>query len=399
MANILLTWEMGGGAGHCSKLAPIAQRLVVAGHTVSVVARDIRTAQRFFGSLPLNQYQAPSANVKIANRVPWPRTLPQILYNTRFGDDGQLASLVGRWRDLFDLTRPNVVVCDYSPTALLASRWHGHQRVILGTGFEIPPPITPLPNLEYWCAGEIRISDLAATECSVLNRANRLLQRDGLAVLDKFADLFMDVDLSFLLTFKELDHYPERLEASYRGTWSFGSGELPRWPKSKGPRVFAYLRPARPGWNLAGLLSILRTQRMSTLVYVPGAEAGWLRKFESPTLRVSYKLLDLGQLAQQCDAAILHAGAGTVAEFLLRGVPLVNIPLQLEQLVTAHRVDDMGAGLIAPAPNPAMIVDQLKQLLDTPIYANSAAAFSRKYADFDSNRTIERVVRKIVELL
>jgi hypothetical protein len=398
MANILLTWEMGGGAGHCSKLAPIAQRLILAGHEVSVAARDVPTAQRFFESLAVKHYQAPCPHIKIKDRIPWPRTLPQILYNTRFGDDEQLGLLVERWHELFRLSRPDVVICDYSPTALLASRWCEHRRVILGTGFEIPPPISPIPNLEYWCE-EHDVPSLAATENAVLERVNDLLRRGGLAPLHQIADLFTDVDRSFLLTFVELDHYPMRPEVRYWGIWSPGGGAAPPWPTSDGPQVFAYLRPARRGWDLAGLLSILRTRSMSTLVYVPGVDVAWLKSFESAAMRVIHEPLDMRQLAPKCDAAILHAGAGSVAEFLLNRVPLVNIPLQLEQLVTAHRVADLGAGAIAAAPYPDGIMDSLEKVLNSCEYANSSSKFAQKYADFDPNQAIERVVTGIVELL
>ena len=288
MANVLLTWEMGGGAGHCVKLAPIAQRLACAGHRISFAARDPLLAQRFCGQLPVTYYQAPKVLEKPANRIRHPRTMAQILHNTRFGEERHLRMLVRAWRDLFEAVQPDVVICDYSPTALLASRWHDHRRIILGTGFELPPTLVPLPDIEYWRSDKLDSNELLEVETVVLDRANGLLRRDGKQALEYLAEIFADVDLSYLMTLAELDHYPHRQSARYWGAWSPSGGCVPSWPNSHGPRIFGYLKPQRPHWELGGFLSILRGRQMATLMFVPGADRGWLQR-----LRISHAALCL----------------------------------------------------------------------------------------------------------
>jgi hypothetical protein len=399
MAKVLLTWEMGAGAGHCVKLAPIAQRLALAGHQLSVAARDLTIAQRFFNALPIACYQAPLVTEKPAYRIRGPRTMSQILHNTRFGDDGLLRELVWAWRNLFAAIRPDLVIFDYSPTALLASRWHGHRRVVIGTGFEIPPSVRPLPDIEYWRSDKLDSSDATTKENAVLDRCNKLLCSDRMRPLDQLADLFADVDLSCLLTFAELDHYPDRVDAKYWGAWSPIGGLVPSWPASSVPRVFGYLKPPRTQWDLGGFLSIMRSQQMSTLIYAPGAERGWLERFESPVLRFVHEPVDIRLIASQCDAAILNGNAGGVIQFLLQGVPLLNIPLHLEQLVTAHRVSDLGAGLTAAAPRPQEMFERLNTILNMPRYREASLAFAQQYAGFDPEKAIDELTSTINDLL
>jgi hypothetical protein len=257
----------------------------------------------------------------------------------------------------------------------------------------------PLPEIEYWRTDKLQLADIVVKEGAVLDRVNKLLRHDGERPLECLAEVFADVDLSCLLTFAELDHYPDRHSAKYWGAWSPSGGGIPQWPNNDGPRVFGYLKPPRRQWELGGLLSILRTQQMSTLIYVPGADSGWLQRFESPALRFVHKPVDIREVARQCDAAILNGNAGGVSEFLLHGVPLLNIPLHLEQLVTAHRVTDLGAGLMAAAPRPQEMAERLVKLLSTGKYRDSSSAFARKYAEFDPNRSIDQIVAKISELI
>jgi hypothetical protein len=399
MAVVLLAWELGGGAGHCVDLARIAKGLAGNGHQVSVALHDLVAAQPFFADLPVAYFQAPFLVGSPSQPILWPRTMAQILQNTGFGNGAQLDVLVQAWRSILSAVRPEVVVFDHSPTALLASRWYDHRRFIIARGFELPPRQVPLPELEYWRTDRSDPNELEAKEQAILDRVNSLLVRDGLAPLNCLADLYAAVDDRCLLTFAELDHYPQRTPAEYFGAWSPGGGCVPEWPAVDGPRLFGYLKPPRPRWELSGFLSFVRAQPIATLLYVPGADADWCRRLESPSLRFVHEPVDIGQLAPQCDAAVLNGNAGSVTEILLHGVPLLNIPLHLEQLVMAHRVVDLGAGLMADARQPQVMAEQLMKLLSTPSYRESAAAFARKYADFDPDLAVAQAVSRITALL
>lgn len=68
-----------------------------------------------------------------------------LLLKASFGQPGRLAAMVAGWLSLFDLVKPGVLVYDYAPGALLAAHIAGLPVLMTGTGFEIPPQLSPYP--------------------------------------------------------------------------------------------------------------------------------------------------------------------------------------------------------------------------------------------------------------
>jgi len=108
MAVVLLTWELGGGLGHCVKLAPLAAGLVARGPDVYFAARDVATAQKVLQNPAVKYLQSPCLVARPANVLQRPRSFSQVLDQVGFGDDGQLRALVGSWRSLLELVRPTL---------------------------------------------------------------------------------------------------------------------------------------------------------------------------------------------------------------------------------------------------------------------------------------------------
>jgi hypothetical protein len=79
MATILLTWELGGGLGHCVKLAPLAAGLIARGHTVYFAARDVATAQKVLQNRAVKFLQSPCQHTGPAGAPQNPRTFAQVL--------------------------------------------------------------------------------------------------------------------------------------------------------------------------------------------------------------------------------------------------------------------------------------------------------------------------------
>ena len=323
-----------------------------------------------------------------------------MLANLGFDDPLDLFAPACAWRNLIRMVGPDLIVFDHAPTALLASRGLDVKRALIGSGFCCPPDVEPLPVFRPELVRKVDPAKLAAFESKVLAAVNDHLARWGEAPLDRLGQLYGDVDENFLTTFPELDHYPRRaMTAAYWGPvvpGADGGGEGPEWPEAPGKRVYAYLKQFR---DLPNVLHALSDAGHATLVYAEGAGPALKRRFESPRLRFADGPLDVPRVGRECDAAVLNGGHGVTAEMLLAGKPVLQIPLALEQRLTAEAVKRLGAGEVANAAS----TDEVRAAVDAVAgevgYGNAAARFSERYSRFDPVRQREAILERAEQLL
>ena len=398
--TVLFCWELGGGLGHLMQMLPLARGLAERGHRVFVALRDLHKATGVFGGAGVSFLSAPHSDSPTAHHRR-PASLAQMLANLGFGDSFELFAVACAWRNLFRMVGPDLVVFDHSPTALLASRGLECRRAVIGSGFCCPPDVSPMPVFRPEYAGKIDPEKLAKFEGGILDCVNRLLAGWGEEPLDRLSQLYADVDENFLTTFPELDHYPQRAEAGamYWGPVVPGpdsGGEAPQWPDGKGRRVFAYLKKFA---NLPDVLDALADAGHPTIAYVEGATAALRRRHEPSMLHFAGGPLDLARVGEECDAAVLNGGHGVTAEMLLAGKPILQIPLALEQRLTADGVARMGAGLKVPAGQPDHVRPALEAVLNESRFTDAARQFADRYAAFDRRDQCDAMLGRAEALL
>ena len=134
MATVLFTWELGAGLGHMLPMLRPFEALVRRGHRVYVALRELSRAAAVFGRSGAMYLQAPFRSSG-RNHYPHTASFAHVMANVGFGDEGELYGLACAWRNLMQFVRPDVIVFDHSPTALLASRClPGVRRVVAGLG-------------------------------------------------------------------------------------------------------------------------------------------------------------------------------------------------------------------------------------------------------------------------
>lgn len=379
MARILMTWELGGGYGHLAPLLALAMPLKARGHEIAFAARDLKTAAALLDGTGIAVHQAP-ANLETAQGLTL-HSFPQILLNTCFNDPEQLHARVQAWRKLYAEFKPDLLVSDHSPTALLAARGLNFPKLPIGYGFLVPPDVTPLPSLRPWL--DAVPVDLVKDEARALDMANGVLVRLGVERLKSIAKLY-NAPRQPLFTFKELDNYAaERKRGEYWGPLVVSSGKRPQWPAGDGKRIFVYLRTFQ---TLPALLESLRAAGQPTLIHVPGLAPELRAQYAGGNLGFSEELLDIPSVARECDLAVLHGGHGTLALMLLAGKPLLLLPLHLEMLINTQAAVKLGAALAAPQLKPVGMRQKLERLLQEPAWGEAARRFAERYAKSEVER-------------
>jgi UDP:flavonoid glycosyltransferase YjiC (YdhE family) len=248
-----------------------------------------------------------------------------------FADPRRLAGTVGAWLGLYSLYRPDAVVVDHAPAALLAAHIHGLSHLALGTGFTIPPSKAPMPSMRPWKPDAP--AALKAVEAAVLSAVNAVARHHRHRGFAELHELFPAAS-SAICTFPELDHYGRRAQARYIGpTFVTDAGAPLAW-RGKGAKVFAYLR-ATP--VLDALLAELARLRADAIVYAPGAGAPQQRAAKAAGVQLSAEPVRLDRLLGEADVVISSAGHGLLSAGLLAGAPALLVPTNVEELRAAAR--------------------------------------------------------------
>ena len=390
MSTLLFAWELGMGLGHAAQTAMLANPIAAQGHRVFAALRDLRAGQGVFDPtvIPL------SAPFRLGGTTSATLSFASILSDIGFGDERTLPVVAAAWRNLFKLTKPDLIVFDHSPTALLAARGIPARRLVIGVGFCVPPNVAPFPAFQ----SGVTTDAIQAAEAPLLERANRVLQLWKQPPLPCLAELYTEVDQTLLTTFPEFDCYRrERAKkAAYIGPINAGAGAAPVWPAADGKRIFAYLKPFPA---LKPLLAFLKEQRLPSLVFIDGLDPAIHDEFACDSLHFATQRLDLAQVGRECELAIINGAHATTIAMLLAGKPSLQIPHFLEHTLNARAVERLGAGLMASKSDPDAIIQQLRRLLNSDQYAKAARRFAARYKDFDPNRQPQAMLQRVLPLL
>lgn len=346
MARILCVWELGADLGHLSHLRlPIATALQL-GHEVYLAARQLKRARDVLGDMPIVYLQAPfKQDVAAADQSAF-LSYTHLLVHQCFSGVDELEMHVRAWRALFELVRPDLVLFEHSPTALIAAHAYSFKKVLVGHGFSIPPLAVEGPFAPFVTTP--RTADfqtaLQADDAVLLQVINLALHRLGAKPLGALTDIYAQADEQFLMTLPALDQFGERAGQHYLGVEPPQPHSPPPWPTGAGPKVFAYLH-AIPA--LERLLKDLHSSGVCALLFIRGLPPDLRSAYTSEHIRFIDQPVDLGLIAQQAAWVISHGNHNTVATFMRLGIPQLLIPLHQEHLFAALRLKNQGCALMA----------------------------------------------------
>jgi hypothetical protein len=375
-----------------ARLAPLALELVKHGCDVVLALKDVSRAQTVLPRKRVRCVQAPVFSGTNRGAIEPLMTFAHILHNVGFCDRQVLLNLTDAWKALFELVKPDAIVFDHSPTALLASRGMDVKKVVVGSGFFCPPDQHPLPNLRSWINADL--DALLEDEIAVLRSMNSVLAAQDQPPLERVTQMYGEVDEVLLTTFAELDHYGSRRDGRYWGAWTKVEGVAPEWPAGSNKRIFAYLKPFP---QISDFLGLFKRLGHRTIVHPDGIGAEIRQRFEGGNIHFEAKPVDLPRVGEQCDLAILNGNHGSTISMLLSGKPSLHLPLTLEQSIFARAVARMGGGVNASS-EPDKVVRHVQAALAGQ-FTPAAEQFARKYEDFDADDKMKEMAGRVIGLV
>jgi UDP:flavonoid glycosyltransferase YjiC (YdhE family) len=359
----LCAWELGGGLGHVQALLSVARALAREGHEPVCAFRNVVEGSGLWRDLPFPVLQSP-----VWHDRPFPggsASFADILACHGYTDPDDLAAVVQAWQRLLDLVRPDLIVCDHSPTVCLTA-WRRVPVIRLGTGFSVPPAGEP-----FFPVFDPSTTPLVPQE-RVLEVVRQVQRRRGGPVPDTLCEVWREA-VPFIRTFAELDPY-----RAAHPREAFGPLEPlpPARPLPPVPRYFAYLAADFPG--VQGVLDALAGAGLAGSVYLRGAGPAVREQLRRPGLTVHDRPVPVAEALAGASLLVHHGGIGTTEQALAVGRPQLVLPRHPEQVLTALAVNALGGAAFLSGRHPLEhLFPLLRWLEEDPRAAAAAQARAR----------------------
>ena len=277
-----------------------------------------------------------------------------LLWSLGYGSDIAVGACVKHWARIFDESKPDVVLADYAPIAMVVAKAMGIPVVEAGAGFCLPPryAVGPawLPYLLGRASSAAPGGDLAQKRGQRIKIAlNRAAETAGLrSNLSEFRDIYRIALHRCVMSTADLDHYRDHRQSDVLhlgplSQRSFGlapSFVAAEW-MAKGDRrkrLLCYLKAATP--RLDELLSVLETDHGLNVLIV-GLDASTAKRSlkqgapPKPYLCFVSQPVDFVEALARADALLTNGGIHSLGNALLQGKECILIPAQAEQAAVA----------------------------------------------------------------
>lgn len=378
MTRVAFAWELGAFLGHVERNLAVAQQLRQMGADVHFVVTNLQTAEKLLA--PEGFPYLPAPGFRHAQGSPKPAiNISELLADLGYGDPVTLRALVRSWMEIWKLVKPDVIVTDYAPSAILSAKIADIPTLPLGPGFSIPPGLDPVPA--YREEQRHMTAELRAADQRLLPAINETAKAFGHPGFAYVGELFKN-PAAQITSFPELDPFGSREEAQYVGPVKApGRFMKVEWQRSRKYRVFAYLQQSMMG--LDAILAAMRNPDYEVVCVIPGASERILSRYQSEAFRVFAAPVLLDEMLARASVVVGYASAGVVSASLQAGVPMLLFPTFMEHQLTAVRAETLGTAIVClVAPTRERVVKLLSLLLENSVYKEAANVFSEKHQDY-----------------
>jgi hypothetical protein len=382
--RILLATEAHEGLGHVWPWRGLLEILREHGHAAVMACPQASSAQGLLAKTGARIVPAwwPSMHAGAIQEPSY--CWEDLLWNLGYGSNKAVAACSKYWMELLATEKPDVVLADYAPLAMVMAKAAGIPVIEAGGGFCVPParhgqpawlplvyqlnPAENLPN-EWAMRAQTRGQAIATAFDQALAASNRLSEFNAIYRCADFRCVTSVVELDHYATFRHSNEikYLGALKLSAQGddpvlsagSWCTGAKEDRRllcYLKETTPDIYEYLAQLAicTGWQvlIAGLNSSI-------------ARKACLVKGVTPShIHFSEKALDFSKALPLADVFITNGGIHSLAHALSNSTHCLLIPSQAEQASTAFLLKKHPlVGIVGPAKNLSQHLIQLKNAL------------------------------------
>lgn len=381
-ARILCGWEFGAGLGHITRLKPIVTALRDGGAEIVVALQDLERVAAFLD--PETGIALPGFSVITGPRWDMPRnpearkipthSFADVLNLIGYGNPAALAARVEAWSGLIRAVKPDLVIGDFCPTLRLAARGRVPMMMV-GNGYTIPPTSQPLPPIRPWQAKLESFS--IEHEQKLLEAINTVLGRRGDPPLAFLADA-LNGDETSVFSVPLVDPYAAYRDAPQLAPFNLPAGMrcLPIEQRRR-KNVFFYMPRAQP--DLVKAIDGIKAASVDCEAYISDLGRNGAESLAAPGFKIFGQPQPFDRVIPEARLIVHHGGLSTAVAAVQAGTPQLIFPWNLEHLVTARRIETLGASVTVEGDwTVKKIADAAKKMVqDKPLAIRAAKAVDK----------------------
>lgn len=392
-ANILYCWEFGGGSGHLHMLAAVGASLTSRGYKFQAAVRNVVDASRLKSLQGVDIFQCPT-QPDINRAIAPAANYAEVLFQAGMNEADVVTALLRSWRNLISALQPKLLITEYSPVAQLAAYTLQIPCLVIGTGFTVPPPESPMPGIQPWLPTQ-PTARMKQSEEAVLQALNIALRRcSDQPELASIGDLYA-TENTLITSLPELDHYQRSGGNFSNGLLSLPNADHelePVWPAVEGPKVLAYYHGEYPTFEL--LTTALLKTRWPTLVLASHVQADLAQHLnDQPLINLCEPKVDFEKALASADLVITAGGHNASAQALMAGKALLVAPFYIEQALQGYRLANQGLALSATGDLKELDI----QALYEELYKPKRVALRREFAARYDERANEQAMKLVTQ--
>lgn len=329
--TLLLAWELGEGLGHLPPLKAVAQAFKPLGVKIVFALRETQHAAPALKDVGAELLVAP--HWAKPSKPPFKSgSFADILGANGYATAEQAAAIIGAWDRVIDHVKPDVIVCDHAPSAMVSA--YGRVPVaFVGNGFAVPP--ADEANFPPYTPGQGEPEGQSIVHDAISGALRRLGRAAPPTITAPFKGDFRGV-----YSFPLIDSY-----RSVRRERVLGPIEPqpPLVPFPDQRRLFVY--SALDFARIDELIQCILDIGPEASVFLRGNLGPRAAILRSRGVEVFDKPPPFSEVMPRASVVFSHAGSGFTNAALASGRPHITFPRHFEAKASAMGLEQAGCGI------------------------------------------------------